>query len=180
MKEIALANINTFGHSPKADFVPPSEQLITLTYGLLQDLIGQAVQKTVQPVQDEISALREERDQDRQEIAALRARIASLETTEEQDVTRLACDIAYDRQRLAALEKVEPQPLQKDRGEILRALLVANGGKMMAKEARQKMHLSRSAFSQLIATMRDDIELKQFYLKKNQKVIALKSCLAKQ
>ena len=168
-------SINTFGHSPKADFVPPSELSITVPASLLQDLIG-----TVQGLQDEVSQLHAERDQDRQQISALRARIASVESTEEQDVTRLACDIAYDRQRLAALEKVEPQPLQKDRGEILRALLVANGGKMMAKEARQKMHLSRSAFSQLIATMRDDIELKQFYLKKNQKVIALKSCLAKQ
>jgi hypothetical protein len=31
----------------------------------------------------------------------------------------------------------EPQPTQKNRGEILRAILVANGGKMFAKEARQ-------------------------------------------
>jgi hypothetical protein len=32
--------------------------------------------------------------------------------------------------------------MQKDRGEILRALLAANGGKMLAKEARKRMHLS--------------------------------------
>jgi len=37
-------------------------------------------------------------------------------------------NIAHDRCRLAALEKVEPQPLQKDRGDILRALIAANGG----------------------------------------------------
>ena len=50
-------------------------------------------------------------------------KLSALETTEEHDISRLALDIAYDRQRLAKLEKVEPQPLQKDRGEILRALL---------------------------------------------------------
>jgi hypothetical protein len=32
----------------------------------------------------------------------------------------------------------EPQPMQKDRAEILRALLVANGGKMLAKDARKR------------------------------------------
>ena len=170
MTKLADASINSLPSAAmQADFpVSPSEPSVTVPASQLQ-----AILEAIQDLKEEIA-------QDRQEIAALRARIAAVESLEEQDVTRLACDIAYDRQRLAALEKVEPQPLQKDRGEILRALLVANGGKMMAKEARQKMHLSRSAFSQLIATMRDDIELKQFYLKKNQKVIALKSCLAKQ
>ena len=166
-------SINTFGIAPKADFVPPADSIISASQlrGILE---------AIQGLQDEVAQLHAERDQDRQEIAALRARIATVESLQEQDVTRLACDIAYDRQRLAALERVEPQPLQKDRAEILRALLVTNGGKMLAKDARQKMHLSRSAFSQLIATMRDDIELKQFHLKKNHKVIILKSCLAKQ
>jgi len=35
-------------------------------------------------------------------------KIAALETTEEQDISRLALDIGYDRQRLTKLEKVEP------------------------------------------------------------------------
>ena len=68
----------------------------------------------------------------------------------------------------------EPQPLQKDRGEILRALLAANGGKMLAKEARQKMHLSRPLFSMLLATMKDDIEVRPYHLRKNQRILALK------
>jgi hypothetical protein len=37
----------------------------------------------------------------------------------------------------------EPQRLQKDRAEILRALLAATGGKMLAKDARQKMHIKK-------------------------------------
>ncbi|OPY55393.1 MAG: hypothetical protein A4E48_00082 [Methanosaeta sp. PtaU1.Bin060] len=68
----------------------------------------------------------------------------------------------------------EPQPMQKDRGEILRALLVANGGKMMAKDARQKMRLSRSRFSELLATMADEIDVKPFHLRRSQRVLILK------
>jgi hypothetical protein len=83
-------------------------------------------------------------------------------------------EIAYDRQRIAKLEQKEPQPLQKDRGELLRALLAANGGKMLAKDARQKMHLSRSQFSMLIATMKEAIEVKPYHLRKNQKFLVLK------
>jgi hypothetical protein len=82
--------------------------------------------------------------------------------------------------QLREATKKEAQPLQRDRGDILRALIAANGGKMLAKDARQKMRLSRSVFSQLTATMKDDIEVKPFNLRKNQKVIILKSCLAKQ
>lgn len=56
MNEVAIASINTFGPSPKADFEPPSEQLITMTYGQLQGLIEAAIQ----PLQEEIAQLRGE------------------------------------------------------------------------------------------------------------------------
>jgi len=81
---------------------------------------------------------------------------------------------AYDRQRIAKLERVDPQPLQKDRGEILRALITANGGKMLTKEARKKMHLSKSRFSELLVTMKEEIEARPYHLNKNWKVISLK------
>ena len=50
-----MASLNTFGISPKADFVPPSEEpVFILTSGQLQDLIKEAIQ----PLQDEISDLK--------------------------------------------------------------------------------------------------------------------------
>jgi hypothetical protein len=53
-------------------------------------------------------------------------RIAGIATRQDEDCDRLARDIAYDRQRLAKLETPpDPTPSQKDRGEILRALLAA-------------------------------------------------------
>jgi uncharacterized membrane protein len=166
MIEIATA-INTFGPSPKADFVPTSEQLITLTYGQLQDLVTQAVSEAIQPLQDEITQLKA--TVNRQD-----ERIAASESTEEHDVSRLALDIAYDRQRLAKLEKIEPQPLQRDRGEILRALLAANGGKMLAKEARQKMRMDKATFSRLLDALKDYIDIKPFHQDKRQLVLMLK------
>jgi hypothetical protein len=57
---------------------------------------------------------------------------------------------------LIQLWQIEPcrgaarRVLQKDRAEILGALLVADGGWMLAKMARKKMHLSKERFSNLL------------------------------
>ena len=175
MDNVATASIKAFGQSPKADFVSTSEQLITLTYGQLQDLVTKTIEKAIQPLQDHISSLEDRIFESlEEENASMSLKLVALETTEERDISHLALDIAYDRQRLAKLEKVEPQPLQKDRGEILRALIVANGGKMLPKDASQKMHLIKPRFSELLATMKDDIEIRPYHLRKNQKVLVLK------
>jgi hypothetical protein len=160
MIEVATA-INSFAPAAShLDFVSPSDQLITLTYGQLEDFITKVAEKTIQPLQDEVLRLNQ--------------RITSLESLHDQDVNRICLDIAYDRRRLAKLERIEPQPIQKDRSEILRALLAANGGKMLAKDARQKMHLIKPRFSELLATMKDEIEIRPYYLRKNQRVLVLK------
>ena len=116
------------------------------------------------------------------ELFQLRAKVASHESSiekivarQDEDCYRLARDIAYDRRRLAKLEAPpDPTPSQKDRGEILRALLVANGGKIPLKAARQKMHLSKAQFSQLLASIDGGIEQKPYYLDKRQKILMLK------
>ena len=151
MSEIALAKINSFAsQAMQADFVQPTEESVfVLTSSQLQEIIRQATAPILQ------------------ELQALRAR-------QEEDIERLALDIALDRQRLARLEKSEPQPLQRDRGEILRALIAANGGKMLAKDARQKMHLSKELFSMLLASTRDDIEVKPLHSDKRKLVLTLK------
>ena len=71
--------------------------------------------------------------------------------------------------------KVEPKggPCQRDRGEILRALLAANGGKMFAKDARQRMRLPENRFSELLLTV-DDVEVNEYHLDKRRLVISLK------
>jgi len=72
-------SIDTLSVEHKAFSVPPSidrNQLITLTIGQLQDLVGQAVQKAVQPVQDEVVQLRVT-------VAAQAEKIAALESTQD-------------------------------------------------------------------------------------------------
>lgn len=151
MSEIATAKINSFAsEAMQADFVPPSEESVfVLTSSQLKEIIRQATAPILQ------------------ELQALRA-------SQEGDIERLALDIALDRQRLARLEKIEPQPLQRDRGEILRALLAANGGKMLAKDARQKMHLSKELFSMLLSSMGEYIEVKPLHSDRRKSVLYIK------
>ena len=176
MSKIAELPINSFASSEmQADFVSPSEQSITVSLSDLRQIITEAVQKAIEPLQDEVMELKVTVASQGEEIAALRSKVASLESLQEQDTTRIRLDIAYDRRRLAALEKVEPQPLQKDRGEILRALIAANGGKMLAKEARGKMHLPENRFSELLARMEEHIDIKPLHSDKRKLVIILKS-----
>jgi hypothetical protein len=109
------------------------------------------------------------------QVASLDRRITELAARQDEDCDRLGRDIAYDRQRLARLEAPDdPTASQKDRGEILRALIASYGGKMPEKEARQKMHLSKSQFSQLLASMKDFIESKPSSLDKRQNILVLK------
>ncbi|MEI2763782.1 hypothetical protein [Methanothrix soehngenii] len=125
--------------------------------------------QALQSLQDEIIALKEERDQDRQELAALRLKLVSLEkdrdTLSENQLIQL---------RLINDLRGEPQPLQKDRAEILLALIIANGGKMLAKDARQKMRLDKSTFSRLLDTLKDDIESKPLHSDKRKMLLIIK------
>jgi len=100
--------------------------------------------------------------------------MAALESTQETQADNQLIQLRLIGQLREATKK-EAQPLQKDWGEILRALLAANGGKMLAKDARQKMHISKPRFSELMATMGDYIETKPYHLNKSAKVLILKS-----
>jgi len=167
--------INTFG-LPEAT-APPSEQIFVLSASQLQAIVSQAIERATAPLESRLEELERggEAPQDGQKgpdqilqvVLDLKASLESLE-----DMT--ARERAYDRQRLARLERVDPQPLQKDRGEILRALIAANGGKMLATDARKKMHLSRSRFSKLLATVKDEIEARPYHLNKSWQVLVLR------
>ena len=167
MDNVATAKIKAFGNSPKANFVSPSEQLITLTIGQLQDLIREAIQ----PLQDEVESFRVTVARQNEKIAALELELTGKDGTKlgfHEDI------MAQMNQRLAKLERVEPQPMQKDRGDILRALLAANGGKMLAKDARQKMHLGKEQFSLLISKMGEYIEAKPLHQDRRKLLLIIK------
>lgn len=139
---------------------PSEEPVFVLTASQLRRIVTEAIQ----PLKDEVAQLKAT-------VANLEAKNGALEATQ----TVHAENQLIQLRLIADLRKsLEPQPLQRDRSEILRALLAANGGKMLAKEARQKMHLSKSLFSQLLATMKNDIEVKPYHLNKNWKVLVLR------
>ena len=156
MIETATA-INTLPSAARqAGFESPSEQLIVLTYAQLQDLIVQAVQ----PLQERIKILEDEAE--------------ALKAFQKAYYERFSGDILDHGQRLKRLEKVDPQPLQRDRGDVLRALIAANGGKMLAKDARQKMHLGKEQFSLLLSKMEEYVGTKPFHQDKRKLVIFIK------
>lgn len=101
-------------------------------------------------------------------LSEIKATRAELDALREE----VAKERAIDRRRIAALGRDEPQPMQKDRGEILRALLVANGGKILAKEARQKMRMSKQSFTNLLAVV-DGIDIRPLRTDKRQRLLIL-------
>ena len=175
--DVRLAeSINTFGTSPKAD-VPQSEPVISLTPDQLKGLIESAVQEAINPILDEIKDLK--------------TKIAALESTQEQEITRLCLDIAYDRQRITKLEIPEPEPpkeyspkVASHLDEIVKALVDReNQSKLSGQkwdymafwEVEQLLDLSHRRISQLADIARNDprFALGWHPRKKNMKVFRL-------
>lgn len=152
MIEIATAKINRFA-SEQAD-VPTEEESIF-------------VQKALESPED----LRQIVQAQARQIEALNARLQCLE----KDLDTLSENQLIQLRIINDLRKdKEPGQTSKDRADILSALLAANGGKMLIREARQKMHLSGVLFSQLLKTMKDDVETKPYHLNKSWKVLVLR------
>ena len=192
---LAPGSLNSF--AGLAGQVQP-EEIFVLTSSQLEQIISRAVARAQAPLLERIERLEsrlnvlpEEGEEPWPQVIQERPggqgghiptfQIVHSLQAENHALKRELCDLqeatarerAYDRQRIARLERVDPQPLQKDRGEILHALIATNGGKMLAKDARKKMHLSESRFSELLTTMKDQIEVKPFHLKKSQNVVIL-------
>ena len=129
-------------------------------------LLAEPIEKALQTLQDRISFLETTIARLMEENAAMAATQAHFIENQEIQL-KLINDLRH-----AAIK--EPQPMQRDRAEILRALLAASGGKMLAKDARQRMHLSKELFSMLIASMKDDIEIKPLHSDKRKLVLTLK------
>jgi len=99
-----------------------------------------------------------------------------------EEIDLLKKDLKLDRadirdlfEAIDHIEQVKIQPEQKNRGEILRALIMANGGKMFAKDARRKMGLGKATFSVLLRSMNGEIAKRPYHLNKSQLVLSLKS-----
>jgi hypothetical protein len=97
-------------------------------------------------------------------------KIAALESTQEIQANNQFIQLRLIGQLREAIKK-EPTTGQKDRVDILRALIAANGGKMLAKDARQKMHLQKNQFSLILSAARDYVEIKPLHSDKRKLVL---------
>ena len=174
MSNIASAGINSFASEPEAT-APPSEEIFVLSAIQLQDLILQAIEQATAPLEARLDAIEERGVGCREGGEDLQAENRALKRELEALQESTARERAFDRQRIAKLERVDPQPLQRERGEILRALIAANGGKMLAKEARQKMRLSKQLFSMLLSSMSEDIKTKPLHTDNRKLVLILRT-----
>ena len=161
MIDIALAKINSL---PKTIDVSPNEEAVfILTSSQLQEIITRALQ----PLQDHIESL--EAIVTRQD-----EKIAALESTQETQADNQLIQLRLIAQLREATKK-DAQPMQKDRADILRALIAANGGKMLVKDARQKMHLGKEQFSLLISKMGEYIDAKPLHSDNRKKILVLRT-----
>lgn len=106
------------------------------------------------------------------------AMAALIETVRRQgeEITCLQDNLAIALGLIAKLrERIDPKPTkdQASKGEVLRAVLAANGGKMLAKDARQKLGMDKASFSRLTNAMSCEITLKKFHANRRQNVIIL-------
>jgi hypothetical protein len=173
MLEIATASLNTLPYPA----VSPTESIILNQLFIeLQSLKAEVAQlreenqdlikEASQPLQDEVSNLKAI-------IAHQDEKIAALEATQDHQAENELIQLRLIKGIQDEIHK-RPQPTQKDRGDILRALLAANNGKLLRSQARKKMHLSESRFSELLAAMGEYIETRPYHLNESWKVLVLK------
>ena len=104
----------------------------------------------------------------------VRKEIGGLQSLLNEHEMRLDKHGEYIRE-LRFREEPEPGPKQKDRGEILKALLSANQGKMLERDARRKMGLGEAVFSKLLSRMKDCIEVQSLHSNRRMNLLVLRS-----
>lgn len=165
MTKLADASINSFGPSTKADFtVSPSEQLITLTYGQLSELVTKAIEKAIQPLQDRISSLEVTVSNQETELAALRAKMNAVEQQQDTLSTnqliqlRLIKDLKDEAQKEPTTTATETDRIER----IEKLCQDAPGHTISLSELRGRLGIDKSVLSRLLKK----IDREKFYLKK--------------
>jgi uncharacterized coiled-coil protein SlyX len=152
MSEIATASINTFGTtSPKADFVPPSERLITMTIGQLQDLIKEAVEKAILPLQERIESLEAT-------VARQDEKIAALESTASLHEENLFIQLRLIGQLREAAQKTATPPAPPKGTKTLARLakideILKTRRATTLKELERILGIDRATMTRLLARL---------------------------
>jgi len=169
MIKVAAA-LNSFASSEAT--APPSEEIFVLSASQLQDLVAQAIERATAPLAARIEVLEqkvrgrgngpeigwEQASQDAtgshtssaQVVQNLREELGAF-----QEIT--ARERAYDRQRIAALERrpapTAPGTKTAARIEKISAVLKLRGGAASFKELQRELGLKPNQFSALVAKL---------------------------
>jgi len=117
MIDVVDTRIKAFGKTPKANFVSPSEQLITLTIGQLQELVTRAVEKALQPLQDQLSDMEAT-------ITGLEAKVTTLESTQDTQAENSFIQLRLIGQLREATKK-EPGKTETSRADKIEKYLAS-------------------------------------------------------
>lgn len=164
MIEIANAINSLPSHAMQDDSVPTSEQSITISLSQLRSLIAEAVQEAIQPLQDEITALRADRDQDRQEIAALRSKLASVEQQQDTLSTNQLIQLRlFNGLKEEIHKETGPTATETDRIDRIEKLCTdAPSHTISLSELRGRLGIAKAVLSRLLKK----INREKFYLRK--------------
>jgi hypothetical protein len=155
-------SIYGFPTAPENDTVPQAEPVFVLSSSQLEDIIKSAIAEATAPLLERIEAL------ERAQVDKISAIEQQQETLSENQFIQLQL---MNNIKDAITKK--PRPLEKDRAEILKALITTHNGKILAKDARKKMRLSKQSFTNLLKVV-PDIERKPLHSDKRKRVLSLK------
>jgi len=139
----------------------PSQQLSTID---IQRMVEDAVSRATQPLIGEINALRKENAEMQSQISSVRKEII---IANENAVIALE-NIAKIRKSMSRGDS----ELSKNRRDALRAILVANGGRITYEDAMKLLGISKYQFSHLIKTC-DFVEERKSKTDKRKKYLIL-------
>jgi len=167
MIEVATARINSFAHAAQqVDAQPSEESIFVLTAAKLQDIITQAVQEALEGHESLYQTVQGQA----REIGALNAKLETMQ----KDMDCLAENQFIQLKLIDALRGIKTATeVTKNRQDILHALLAANNGKMLARDARKKMRVPKSSFCELLKTCYF-VEKRPYHLDPRQDVLLLK------
>jgi len=109
----------------------PRDQPVVVPAGVVQDALA---------LKDEIDDLRATVAAQDEKMAAMAARMTAVESLQEQDVTRIYCDIAQDRQRIAKLER-PPAPTTTKKSTVHIDALY----RLMVEDHSQQVSIAKAA-----------------------------------
>jgi regulator of replication initiation timing len=178
MIEIAEASINSFASIEKAK-AQPFDQLVTLTYSQLQDLITKAMEMSTEPLKAEIDNLMNQAAHLETETQVLKSRLQGFSDIQDNHSERIN-EHAGAINMLWQTIKTPPSPRGRKtmaRIEDLKRILKARGGSQTFEALQDALDLTPSQFSKLIS----QLDKRSFEVnrrpgsKKGEKVLNLRS-----